>query len=156
MGATAEIAALQALQGEVESVREGLSASSTLLAELKQTAASKATLQQRGRDIDTLRQKLEEKISRAECSTMLVSKADRAETRQLLGSHEQLQAALVAAQAHVQKVDDTLTHSSSHKDEWAVSLKQVNGRVDKLQLAASLCESQNNARKTEVSDWRQG
>jgi len=151
VGACAELAALQTVQGEVETLREQTSASSTLLAELKQTAADKAMLLQRGRDIDALRTKVEEKISRAECSTMLVSKSDRTETRQLLQAHEQLQASLVAAQAHVQKVDDTLTHSSTHKDEWSQTLKQMSNRIDKLQLATSLGESQNNARKSEVS-----
>jgi len=142
--------ALLVVQEAVSTLREQQQQASTTVADLRETAATKAALAQRGREVEQLRGKVEEKISRDECATMLSAKFDRAEAVSIMQGHEQLQAAVVNNEAQTKRLHDAVSNSSAHALDASGSVRQLQTRTERLQLLAQELDGRISARKAEL------
>ena len=146
----APAATVAALQEAMRSAQAQLAKTAAGLSELREDAASKAALAQRGKEIEGLKQRVEEKLGRDEGSALLDGKLDKLEAQSILKQHETLQGSMVSAQANAKLLQDALSNMSHDSLDAQGSVKQVNARMDRLSAMAHELDGRLNQRKTEV------
>ena len=150
VAACAQAASVSALEQSLRAAQEELSKTSSRLTEVAEGSATKAALAQRGKEIEGLRGKLEEKLGRDECSALFASKLDKSEARSILQQQEQLQAAVVGAEALSRRLQDALSSTTNQALDASGSVKQLNGRLDRLTTVTQELDARMTARKTEL------
>ena len=146
----AQEAKLLALEESVRLAQEQLLSAQAGIAETREISATKQQLAQRGKEIDALKQRLEEKVGREECNSLLASKLDKAEARSLLEQQERTAASAVGAEAHAKRLQDALSSMSNQALDAQGGVKQMSARMDKLSAMTNELEGRLNQRKAEV------
>jgi len=151
LGACAAQSALAALEDKLGAANEQLSSTAATLLELRESAASKAALAQRGKELESLRTRLDEKLGRDECAGMLNGKLDKVEARSLLQAQEQLSGQVVGADAHARRLQDALSTTTNQALDAQAQLKQLSARHDRLSSLTSEIDGRLNQRKNELA-----
>ena len=132
-------------------LREQHAAVEAALAELANTAATKAGLAQSGRELQQLKSRLDEKVSRDEATSLLTSKLDRSEARGILSAQEQLSASVAQAEGQARKLQDHLSHVSSTAQDAAGTTRQLSAAMERVQLMTQEIDGRISARKAELA-----
>lgn len=151
IGNCAQAASLSALEQSVRAAQEELLKTTDRLKELTEASATKAALSQRGKEIEGLRAKVDEKLGRDECTSMFAAKLDKAEARTILQQQEQLQAAVVGAEALSRRLQDAQSNTANQALDASGSVKQLNSRIDRLSAITQEMDGRLAARKNELT-----
>lgn len=143
--------AVTLLDDALKAAQAELGNTSAALGELRDTAAPKQALAQRGKEIEALRARLDEKLGRDECAGMLASKLDKAEARGLLQQQEQLSSQVVGAEAHARRLQDSLSTTNNAALDAHAQTKQLALRMDRISGMTSDIDGRLNQRKNELS-----
>ena len=128
-----------------------VAAASISIADVKEIAATKQALNQRGKEMESFRAKLEEKLGRDECAGLLANKLDKAEARTLMQQQEQLQAVVTSGEAQSRRLQDHLSSTSSQALDATGAVKQLGNRLDRLSGVTQEVEARLAARRNELA-----
>ena len=146
----AQAATVEALQESMRLAQEQLTETAAGLAEVRDDAATKAALAQRGKEIESLKERVEGKLGRDEAAGLFDGKLDKLEAQSILKQQEHLQGSVVGAEANARLLQDALSNMNNECLDAQGSVKQVNERMDRLSAMANELDGRLNQRKTEV------
>lgn len=146
----AQAAALAALEESVRLQHEQLTKTGASLAQVQGASATKMALSQQAKEIDGLRVRLEDKVGRDECAGLLASKLDKAEARSIQQQQEQLQGAVVSAEAAARRVQDAMSNTSNAALDSLSNFKQLSSRMDRLSMQSQEMDARLGARRAEL------
>lgn len=149
--ACAAASTVAALGETVRTLSTQLTTAATSLGDLKESAASKATLQQRGKEIESLRTRLDEKLSRDECVSLLASKLEKSEARSIVQQQEQMQASVIATEAMAKRLQESLSSTSNHAHDATGTVREISSRIDRLSSLTQELDGRMTARRNELT-----
>jgi len=151
VNAAAGGADVRRLEGELAGLREAQVSTGEQVAELKQSRADKASLQQAWRELEAVRNALQASVTREELSGLLTAKQDRNEVRELKASQDTLQAAVVRADGRAQQALDAISRSQSLGNDASKRAGELGSRIDNINARLTTCDQHIAARKAELS-----
>lgn len=142
---------LSALEETVKAASAQLSSVGSAVADLKESTASKVTLQQRSKEIEGLRSRLDEKLGRDEGAGLLAGKLDKTEARGITTLQEQLQATVMSAEAQTRRLQDAVASTSSQAADASSTVRSMNGRIERLSTMTQDVDARLTARRNELA-----
>ena len=149
--ACAAAAAVGKLEERVRVSHEQLTKTSAALVDLRDSAATRESVSQRGKEIDALGARLEEKLGRDEGAALLASKLDKAEAKGLMQQQESLQALVNTAQTHAQRCLDAQSNTSNTQLDSMSGVKALTAKVERLSAVTQELDGKLGARRNEMA-----